>query len=138
MSPVNCQNLCCGADVLEDYIVELSPLLMNALLKDHTTSTPEQQQNIFWATDDYAELGAAYSYHSPILTELITGENGNVIMPRVLKANTKQKERSREMAEVFTPLMGLQSPKQSHRQRMVWKRWRVQYSQLRWHMADKH
>lgn len=103
MSPVNCQNLCCGADVLEDYIVDLSPLLMNALLKDHTTSTPEQQQNIFWATDDYAELGAAYSYHSPILTELITGEKGNVIMPRVLKANTKQKERSREMAEVFTP-----------------------------------
>lgn len=103
MSAANCQDLCCGADVLEDYIVELSPLLMNTLLKDHTTSSKDKQVNIFWATDDYAELGEAYSYHSPMLTELITGANSNVITPRMLKANAKQKERSREMAEVLTP-----------------------------------
>lgn len=83
--------------------MELSPLLMQTLLKDHTTSTKEKQVNIFWATDDYNELGAGYHYPSPILPELITGDRGNVIMPRVLKNRERQIERSREMAEVFTP-----------------------------------
>lgn len=81
----------------------LSPDLMNVLLKDHTTSTPDCQRNIFWATDDYEPLGEEYAYHSPILPHLITGENGHIIMPRTLKNKSKQAERSREMAEVFTP-----------------------------------
>lgn len=83
--------------------MELSPLLMNTLLKDHTTSTAEKQANIFWATDNYEKLGDAYRYSAPILPELITEKNGSVIMPRVLKARERQIERSREMAEVFTP-----------------------------------
>lgn len=103
MSAGRRQNIRCGADVLEDFIMELSPALMYALLKDHTASTKENQVNIFWATDDYEAMGEAYSFHSPIMPELITGENGNVIMPRVLKARETQIERSREMAEVFTP-----------------------------------
>ena len=93
----------CGADVLEDFIMELSPLLLNSLLIDHTTSTETQQVNIFWATNDYEKLGDAYRFASPILPELITGKNAHVIMPRVLKARQTQIERSREMAEVFTP-----------------------------------
>ena len=36
-------DMLCGADVLEDYISELSPDLLNALLKDHTTSKDGNQ-----------------------------------------------------------------------------------------------
>lgn len=44
------------ADVLEDYLFQLSPEVFDALLKDHTTSTKEEQHNIFWATSDYEHL----------------------------------------------------------------------------------
>lgn len=91
------------ADILEDTIQSLSPEILSNLLKDHTRSTPEAQQNIFWATNDYAELGAGYGYNDPILPHLITGDNGHIVMPRVKKLKEKQTERSREMAEVFTP-----------------------------------
>ena len=68
------------------------------MLRDHTT-----QKNIFWATDNYEYLGKAYSFNSQILPELITGDNGNIIMPRVHKDKLLQQSRSKEMAEVFTP-----------------------------------
>lgn len=93
----------CEADVLEDYILGLSPDLMDALLKDHTMSKDRCQRNIFWATSDYESLGKGYEYSSQIQPELITGSNGHVIMPRVLKARDTQRDRSRGMAEVFTP-----------------------------------
>ncbi|WP_165157615.1 restriction endonuclease subunit M [Parabacteroides sp. ZJ-118] len=93
----------CEADILEDHISGLSPDLLNALLKDHTTSMVGCQRNIFWATADYEPLGLGYEYGSQILPELITGRNGHVIMPRVLKARDTQRDRSRDMAEVFTP-----------------------------------
>lgn len=91
------------ADILEDDITRLSPELLNILLKDHTTSSEDIQRNIFWATYDYECLGDGYRYGSPILPELITGTNGHVIMPRVLKSRGTQAARSRDMAEVFTP-----------------------------------
>lgn len=91
------------ADIQENRLEELSPDLLNTLLKDHTTSKEGKQCNIFWATSDYESLGKGYEYGSPILPELITGENGNVVMPRVLKHRDTQSMRSREMAEVFTP-----------------------------------
>lgn len=90
-------------DILEDYIYKLSPDLLNALLKDHTMSKEHSQCNIFWATTDYEPLGKGYEYKSSITPELITGENGHVIMPRVLKTTDAQRDRSRDMAEVFTP-----------------------------------
>lgn len=91
-------------DILEDYIYDLSPELLTTLLKDHTTSKEgEPQHNIFWATSDYEHLGEGYGYHSPILSHLITGNNGHVIMPRILKSRDTQSSRSRDMAEVFTP-----------------------------------
>lgn len=92
-----------GVDILEDNIVQLSPELLNTLLKDHTTSKSNAQCNIFWATSDYEHLGDGYQYHSPILPSLITGDNGKVIMPRILKSHDTQAARSRNMAEVFTP-----------------------------------
>jgi hypothetical protein len=91
------------ADIQENRLKELSPDLLNTLLKDHTTSKEGKQCNIFWATSDYEPLGKGYEYGSQILPELITGENGHVVMPRVLKHRDTQSTRSREMAEVFTP-----------------------------------
>lgn len=62
------------ADIQENRLKELSPDLLNTLLKDHTTSKEGKQCNIFWATSDYEPLGKGYEYVSQILPELITGE----------------------------------------------------------------
>ncbi len=91
------------ADILENSILQASPDLLATLLKDHTTSRSDAVCNIFWATSDYEHLGKGYGYHDPILPELITGDKGNVIMPRVLKHKDTQSARVRDMAEVFTP-----------------------------------
>lgn len=85
-------------DILENDINRLYPGVLEMLLYDHST-----QSNIIWATDNYKNLGDSYTFDSPITTELITKNNGHIIMPRVEKNKTLQKERSREMAEVFTP-----------------------------------
>lgn len=91
------------ADILENKLAALSPDLLNTLLKDHTMSENGKQRNILWATNDYESLGNGYECQSPILPELITGDKGNVVMPRILKHRDTQNLRSREMAEVFTP-----------------------------------
>ncbi len=82
---------------------QIKPILLNTLLKDHTTSEADIQRNIFWATSDYEYLGNGYQYDSQILPSLVTEENGHIIMPRVLKSKDTQTARSRDMAEVFTP-----------------------------------
>ena len=74
------------------------PAVLDTLLRDHTTG-----RNIFWATHDYEALGPEYGYHSEILPHLITGEHGMVVRPRVLKSKEEQTDRSKDMAEVFTP-----------------------------------
>lgn len=91
-------------DIPEDDIWSRAPELLSILLKDHTLSSPSEQANIFWATDDYAHLGKGYQYHDPITPPLITGTHGNVIQPRILKHRDLQAARSKDMAEVFTPL----------------------------------
>ena len=90
-------------DIRENEIFERSPELLSALLKDHTLSTETQQVNIFWATNNYADMGAGYQYGDQITIEAITGNNGEVIKPRAVKSREMQQQRSREMAEVFTP-----------------------------------
>ncbi len=90
-------------DIQENEIFSLSPDLLNTLLKDHTLSSKTQQVNIFWATDNYASRGAGYQYADQITIESITGENGNVVVPRSVKSRATQQQRSKEMAEVFTP-----------------------------------
>ncbi|EPR69041.1 hypothetical protein [Cyclobacterium qasimii] len=87
-----------GIDILENEIVDQYPSVLEILLRDHTT-----QRSIFWATDNYEQLGKAYSFNSQILPELITGDYGNIIMPRVQKDKLLQRSRSKKMAEVFTP-----------------------------------
>ena len=85
-------------DIREDDLLALSAAVLDTLLRDHTTG-----KNIFWATHDYEALGPAYDYHSQILPELITGEHEKVVRPRVLKSKEQQTDRSKDMAEVFTP-----------------------------------
>lgn len=87
-----------GIDILENDILEKYPEVLDTLLRDHTT-----QKNIFWATDNYDHLGREYSFGAQILTDLITGNNGEIVMPRVHKSLLLQQNRSKEMAEVFTP-----------------------------------
>lgn len=82
----------------EINICDMYPDILNILLLDNTT-----KQNIFWATKNYQHLGIGYEYGSSILPELITGNNGNVILPRVKKNKDLQQSRIRDMAEVFTP-----------------------------------
>jgi hypothetical protein len=85
-------------DILENELIEKYPDVLGILLREQTT-----QKNIFWATDNYEHFGDSYRFNSEILPELITGEKGNVIMPRVHKDKILQLSRSKEMAEVFTP-----------------------------------
>jgi hypothetical protein len=87
-----------GIDILENEILKQYPEVLEILLRDHTT-----QKNIFWATDNYEQLGKGYHFDAQILPELVTGVNGNIIMPRVQKDKLLQQARSKDMAEVFTP-----------------------------------
>ncbi len=87
-----------AVDILENELIEKYPEILRILLSDKTT-----QKNIFWATDNYENLGELYHFYSEITPNLITGQNGNVIMPRVHKDKLLQLSRSKVMAEVFTP-----------------------------------
>lgn len=75
------------------YAHVLSPDVLAMLLKDHTTG-----KNIYWATDDYAIQGEGYKFTDQITVDSIAG-----IVPRARKSRQEQQQRSREMAEVFTP-----------------------------------
>ena len=82
-------------DILEN---DFSPEILVQLLRDHTTS-----RNILWCTHDYESKGEGYQYADEIRRELITGEHGTIIRPRVLKSKAEQSDRVKDMAEVFTP-----------------------------------
>ncbi|PKY88205.1 restriction endonuclease subunit M [Falseniella ignava] len=75
-----------------------SLVILKNLLIDRTT-----ERNIIWGTDDYEYLGDKYNSHFPIEIELITGNNSNIIRPRILKTKEKQGNRTKDKAEVFTP-----------------------------------
>ncbi len=85
-------------DILENQIIAEYPEVLDILLRDNTT-----QKNILWATANYEYLGELYNSRLNILPGLITGNNGNILMPRVNKDKIQQQTRSKEMAEVFTP-----------------------------------
>ena len=82
-------------DILEN---DFQPEVLEQLLLDHTTG-----HNNFWATHDYEHLGNGYQYTDEICLECIFREKGQVIKPRVLKSKEQQTDRSKDMAEVFTP-----------------------------------
>lgn len=85
-------------DILEDDILTLSPELLSELLKDRSTG-----KNIFWATDNYEQLGKGYQYKDEILIENITGKHTRILRPRAVKSKAEQQIRIKQKAEVFTP-----------------------------------
>ena len=87
-----------GIDIKEDELLAMSSGILDTLLLDRTT-----EENIIWATNDYASKGEKYTFFQHITPELITGENKNTIQPRVAKNEEERKKRARKMAEVFTP-----------------------------------
>ncbi len=86
------------ADIKENNILNIDPIILSILLKDRTTS-----KNIIWATDNYKSKGFRYRENDSIEIELITGKNGNTIKPRIEKNKKEQQSRARDKAEVFTP-----------------------------------
>lgn len=85
-------------DIREDYLLKEDHLL-EILLQDKTT-----QKNILWATDSYEQKGEKYIASAHITSDLITGDNGDLIQPRSVKSKEEQLSRTRDKAEVFTPL----------------------------------
>lgn len=61
-------------DICENEIFEQSPNLLSMLLIDRTLSSENSQVNIFWATNNYADLGVGYQYSDQITLEAITGK----------------------------------------------------------------
>ena len=94
-----CEKQQTSADVQETALAELDKNILLILLKDHSTG-----KNILWATDDYKDLGIGFAADDEITLPAITGANGNLIKPRALKSKEEQGARTRNMAEVFTPL----------------------------------
>lgn len=86
------------ADIFINDVRKKYPDILEILLVDHTT-----KKNIIWATEHYVQFGKRFDYNSHISPKLITGNNGNVILPRVCKNKAIQRVRVRNMAEVFTP-----------------------------------
>jgi hypothetical protein len=85
-------------DIREDYLLKKDNLL-EILLKDKTTAN-----NILWATDSYTQMGEMFAQQAEIKTELVTGAYGSLIQPRAIKSKEEQLYRTRDKAEVFTPL----------------------------------
>ena len=85
-----------NADIKENNILNIDPIVLSILLIDRTTN-----KNIIWATDNYKNKGIGYGENQTIEINLITGKNGNIIKPRINKK--EQQVRAREKAEVFTP-----------------------------------
>ncbi len=85
---------------IQDDILKIQALgLLDRMLVDKTT-----ERNIIWATDEYSSLGIKYERNEEITSSLITGSNASIIKTRARKAMEQQTERTRQHAEVFTPL----------------------------------
>lgn len=85
-------------DILEQWIVERNPLLMETLLQDRTTGG-----KLKWATENYKDKGENYLPNQEITATAISAVYTNVIQPRVSKSPEEQLKRTKDNAEVFTP-----------------------------------
>lgn len=93
-----------SADISENFIREKMPEILELLLIDRTKSTKKTTKNIIWANNNYIKHSARYyAPTAQIKPALITGKMECLIMPRALKSQEIQKERTRSKAEVFTP-----------------------------------
>lgn len=85
---------------IQDDIIRLNSMgVLDKLLVDKTTG-----KNIMWATDAYADRGTRYERNEHIAVSLITGDNQGIIKTRARKEFEQQNKRTRQRAEVFTPL----------------------------------
>ena len=85
---------------IQDDILKLHAMgLLDRLLKDKAT-----KGNILWATDAYSQLGEWYTPGNEIRPQRITGDNSDLIKTRARRAMEQRTERTRQHAEVFTPL----------------------------------
>jgi hypothetical protein len=78
--------------------------VLDILLTDRTLYKPSRPHNIIWATDSYLKYGKNYAPTKQIKREQVTGVNGKLIQPRAAKSIEEQKYRTKDKAEVFTPL----------------------------------
>jgi hypothetical protein len=86
-------------DILENTLRRIGNLL-DILLIDRTT-----KKNIIWATDSYEkQYGKKFLPKLRIEPALVTGKFGLLIQPRASKSLEEQKRRTKDKAEVFTPL----------------------------------
>lgn len=85
-------------DIREDYLLKKDDLL-DILLQDKSTGN-----NILWATDSYEQYGKKHAPLASITSDLVTGKNSKLIQPRAVKSKEEQLLRTRDKAEVFTPL----------------------------------
>lgn len=85
-------------DILENSLRSNGEIL-NLLLFDRTT-----RKNILWCTDSYKIYGRGFDPKDFIKPELITKKYGRLIQPRAAKSLIEQRERTKDKAEVFTPL----------------------------------
>lgn len=85
-------------DILESNLRRIGNLL-DILLMDQTTKT-----NIIWATDSYDKLGTEFLPNKYVEADLVTGKYGKLIQPRAAKSLDEQRKRTKDKAEVFTPL----------------------------------
>ena len=85
---------------IQDDVLRLQGMgVLEPLLADRTTG-----RNILWATDAYAELGRQYARNEEITAVKITGDCAGIIRTRARKAFEQQSQRTKQRAEVFTPL----------------------------------
>lgn len=88
-------------DVSENTLRNRGRVLDILLLNKATSSS----SNIIWATDSYvSKYGTEYAPKKQIRREQITGIYGKLIQPRAAKSKEEQKYRTKDKAEVFTPL----------------------------------
>lgn len=84
---------------ISESILRRSGDLLDILLIDRTT-----KKNIIWATDSYEKLGNKFSPIKRITPALVTGKYSMIIQPRAAKSLAEQRRRTKDKAEVFTPL----------------------------------
>ena len=91
-------------DIRENDILQRDPVLLETILLDQSRiKSGEKSGHIIWATDIYEKRGEAYKENAQITVDAITGQNGDIVMPRTKKSEEEQRYRSRDKAEVFTP-----------------------------------
>ncbi len=85
-------------DIKENNLFRKGSLL-KILLIDRTT-----KKNIIWATDSYEKFGKEFLCDKKITPKLVTGKYNLLIQPRAAKSLEEQRHRTKDKAEVFTPL----------------------------------